>query len=279
MIESLVPALLAALFGLLIGSFLNVCIHRWPRDLSVVRPRSACPECGKPIAWYDNIPVLSYILLRARCRQCGARIHWRYPAVELLTALSFAYFAHEGGLSLQALKYCIFAAILIALVFSDLEMLILPDELTIGGFIIGLVFAIFVPVPDTTFRLIAGLFGIHPGARVGMLGEALFGAIVPAGSIWFGGWLFERLRHKEGLGFGDVKMLAMIGAFLGIGGALLTIILGAVTGSIVGLAFIKITGKDTATYPLPFGSFLGAAAFFAAIEGQRVVGWYAQTLR
>ncbi|MGA2713637.1 MAG: prepilin peptidase [Bryobacteraceae bacterium] len=279
MIESSLAALLAALFGLLIGSFLNVCIHRWPRDLSVVRPRSACPECGKPIAWYDNIPILSYLLLRGRCRQCGARIYWRYPVVELLTAISFAYFVHEGGLTLQALKYCILAAILVALIFTDLETLILPDELTIGGLIVGLVFAIFVPVPDNTFHLIGGLFGIHPGARTAMLAEALFGAIVPAGSTWLGGWIFEKLRHKEGLGFGDVKMLAMIGAFLGIGGALLTIILGSVAGSIIGLAFIKITGKDTATYQLPFGSFLGAAAFFAAIEGQRVVGWYGQTLR
>ena len=271
--------LLAALFGLLIGSFLNVCIHRWPRDLSVVSPRSACPECGKPIAWYDNVPVLSFLLLRARCRHCDVRINWRYPVVEFLTAISFAYFAHKAGFSLQTLKYCVFAAILIALIFSDLEMLLLPDELTIGGLIIGVVFAIFVPVPDTTFHLLAGLFGIHPGAHAATLGEALFGAIVPAGTIWFGGWLFEKLRHKEGLGFGDVKMLAMIGAFLGIGGALLTIIVGAVAGSVIGLAFIKLTGKDSATYPLPFGSFLGAAAFFAAVEGQSVVGWYAQTLR
>lgn len=271
--------ILAAIFGLLIGSFLNVCIHRWPRDLSVVRPRSACPECGKQIAWYDNIPILSYVLLRARCRQCGAGIYWRYPVVELLTALSFAFFVHEAGLSLEALKYCIFAAILIALVFTDLETLLLPDELTIGGFLIGLVFAIFVPVPDKTLELIASIFGFHPGVRAGNVGEALFGAIVPAGAIWFGGWLFEKLRHKEGLGFGDVKMLAMVGAFLGIGGALLTVIVGALAGSIIGLAFIKITGKDTATFQLPFGTFLGAAAFFAAVEGQSVIGWYAQTLR
>lgn len=271
--------ILAAVFGLLIGSFLNVCIYRWPRDLSAVRPRSACPECGKPIAWYDNIPILSYLLLRARCRQCGAGIYWRYPVVEFLTALSFAFFVHEAGLSLQALKYCTFAAILIALVFTDLETLLLPDELTIGGLIIGLLFAVFIPVPDSTFQLIAGLFGVHPGGRAGMFGEALFGAFVPAGTLWFGGWLFEKLRHKEGLGFGDVKMLAMVGAFLGIGGALLTIIVGSLVGSIIGLAFIKLTGKDTATYQLPFGTFLGAAAFFAAIEGQTVVGWYTQTLR
>src|SRR5579862_6682568 len=117
---------LAALFGLLIGSFLNVCIHRWPRDLSVVRPRSRCPECEAPIAWYDNMPLLSWIALRGHCRRCHAPIHWRYPLVELLTALSFAYFVFQLGLTLAAARYCVFAALLIALVFSDLETLLLP---------------------------------------------------------------------------------------------------------------------------------------------------------
>jgi leader peptidase (prepilin peptidase) / N-methyltransferase len=272
-------AILAGLFGLLIGSFLNVCIYRWPRDLSVVHPRSACPECEHPIAWYDNVPILSYLMLRGHCRKCGTRIHWRYPVVELITGLAFFLFVYRSGVSPEAVKYCIFAAILIALIFTDLETLLLPDELTLGGMLAGLAFALFVPVPDTTFRIVAGLFGFAPGPRMGMLGEAMLGAIVPAGSIWFGGWLFEKLRHKEGLGFGDVKMLAMIGAFLGIRAALLTIILGAVAGSIVGLIFIKATGKDVSSYQLPFGTFLGAAALVAAIEGQVLIGWYAQTLR
>src|SRR5579863_9684687 len=182
----MIEAVVAALFGLLIGSFLNVCIHRWPRDLSVVRPRSACPECEKPIVWYDNVPVLSFLILGGRCRQCGARIHWRYPVVELATAISFAYFVHRSGVGVEALKYCVFAAILIALIFCDLEILILPDEFTIGGLVVGLVFALFTPVPDTTFHLIASLFGAMPGLRAGMLGEALLGAIVPAGTIWLG---------------------------------------------------------------------------------------------
>ncbi|MDP9055639.1 MAG: prepilin peptidase [Acidobacteriota bacterium] len=270
--------LMAGLFGLLIGSFLNVCIYRWPRDLSVVRPRSACVDCERPIAWYDNVPILSYLLLRGRCRRCGARIHWRYPLVELLTALCFAYFVSRAGFSPEAAKYCVFSALLIALVFADLDMLILPDELTLGGFLIGLVFALFIPVPDSTFRFIAAMFGYHPAPRLGMLAEALFGALVPAGAIWFGGWLFEKVRHKQGLGFGDVKMLAMVGAFLGIRGALLTIVLGALAGSLIGIVYIKATGKDPNDYPLPFGSFLGAAALFAAIDGQSMIGWYMQSL-
>jgi|SRR5579863_1093962 len=262
----MIEAVVAALFGLLIGSFLNVCIHRWPRDLSVVRPRSACPECEKPIVWYDNVPVLSFLFLRGRCRQCGARIHWRYPVVELLTAIAFAYIVHRAGVSLVAVKYCVFAAIVMALVFCDFDTLLLPDEFTVGGFAIGLVFAFLVPVPDSTFRLIAGMFGALPGPRVGSFAEALLGAIVPAGAIWLGGWVFEKVRHKEGLGFGDVKMLAMVGAFLGIQSALLTVVVGSVAGSIIGLIFVKATGKDAATYPLPFGSFLGAAALLAAIR-------------
>jgi leader peptidase (prepilin peptidase) / N-methyltransferase len=252
-----IESLLGGVFGLLIGSFLNVCVRRWPRDLSVVRPRSACPECGTQIAWYDNIPVLSYLLLRGHCRQCGKGISWRYPVVELLTAISFAFFISRYGLSVEAMKYCVFAAILIALVFTDLETLLLPDQFTIGGLLAGLVFAVYL----------------------GSIRDALLGAIIPAGAIWFGGWLFERLRHKQGMGFGDVKMLAMIGAFLGIRGALLTIILGAIAGSVIGLAFIKISGKDAGSYQLPFGSFLGAAALFAAIEGQGIIAWYADFLR
>jgi leader peptidase (prepilin peptidase)/N-methyltransferase len=270
--------LLAGLFGLLIGSFLNVCIYRWPRDLSVVRPRSACVECKAPIAWYDNVPLLSYLILRGRCRACGAGIYWRYPVVELATAVSFAYFIHRGGLTVGGVKYCVLAAILIALIFSDLETLLLPDEFTLGGAAVGLVFAFFTPVPDSTFHLFAILFGKTLGTREGMLGEALLGAIVPAGSIWLGGWLFEKLRHKEGLGLGDVKMLAMVGAFLGIRGTLLTIVMGAVAGSVVGLVYIKATGKDPSSYPLPFGSFLGAAALAAAVEGQNMIGWYMRSL-
>lgn len=275
----MIETILAALFGLLIGSFLNVCIYRWPRDKSVVAPRSACPECSTPIAWYDNVPVLSFAVLRARCRHCGARISWRYPIVELTTAAAFAYFAHQGGVSLLAAKYCVFAAIMIGLIFSDLETLLLPDEMTLGGLVIGLAFAVFVPVPDSTFQMLTGLADHPLTGRAAIIGEALFGALVPAGSFWFAGWAFEKLRRKEGLGFGDVKMLAMVGAFLGLSGALLTIILGSIAGSIIGLAYIKLTKKDAGTYPLPFGSFLGAAALFVAIRGQSIIGWYAQAIR
>ena len=263
--------LLAGLFGLLIGSFLNVCIYRWPRDLSVVRPRSACPECGKPIAAYDNIPVLSYLLLRGHCRNCDARISWRYPVVEVLTAISFAFFVHTYGLDLAAAKYCVLAALLIGLAFSDLETLLLPDEMTVGGLVIGLAFSPFVPVPDSTFQLISYLLGFRPGQRADSLGEALAGACFCSGLLWFAGWLFEKLRHKEGLGFGDVKLLAMAGAFLGVQGSITTMVIGSVIASVVGLLYIKLAGKDPATYELPFGTFLAFAALLVAAAGPRLV--------
>jgi leader peptidase (prepilin peptidase)/N-methyltransferase len=255
----LVAGLIAALWGLLIGSFLNVCIYRWPRELSVVRPRSRCPECERQIAWYDNIPVFSYVILRGRCRGCKARISWRYPVVEALTAAAFFYFVWQGGgFTPVALKWCVFSAILIALIFTDIETLLLPDEFTIGGLCAGLAISWFAPPPSFL--------------------EALAGAAVPSLALWLVGWLFEKLRHKEGLGFGDVKMIAMIGSFLGLRGALLSIALGAVVGAVVGLIWIIVTRKDAATYPLPFGMFLGIAALITAARGPQIMTWYAGVL-
>jgi len=263
----MIEALIALLFGLLIGSFLNVCIYRWPRDLSVVRPRSHCIVCGKTIAWYDNIPVASYVLLRGRCRHCDVPISWRYPLVELLTGALFFFFVWKLGPTLAALKMCAFSAILLALFFSDLEERILPDELTLGGTLAGLAFAVFVPVPES----IAALFF---SGRTQWLVEAALGAVVPAGFLWLAGWLYERVRHREGLGLGDVKLIAMVGSFLGLGGALLTLAAGSLAGSIIGSAYIWLTRKDHATYPLPFGSFLAAAALVIGLAARGVLGWY-----
>jgi leader peptidase (prepilin peptidase)/N-methyltransferase len=256
--------LLAGLFGLLIGSFLNVCIHRWPRDLSVVKPRSRCPQCERQIAWYDNIPVFSYLFLGAKCRHCRAPIHWRYPAVELLTAICFIAFTARFGLAVETAKYCAFAALLIGLIFSDLDTLLLPDEFTIGGFIIGMAFSIFIAPPEKTFTVLASLAGYDTPPRVSSIMEAALGGLIPAFTLWLLGWLFEKIRHKEGLGFGDVKMIAMIGSFLGIGGTLFTVIGGSLTGSIIGLIWIKAARKNASTFQLPFGAFLGAAALAVA---------------
>jgi leader peptidase (prepilin peptidase) / N-methyltransferase len=271
--------LVAGLFGLLIGSFLNVCIHRWPRDLSVVSPRSHCPQCEHGIAWFDNLPLISFLVLRARCRHCSAPIPWRYPAVELLTALLFAYLVWRFGFTLNALRYCTLCAMLVTLAFSDAETRILPDEFTLGGFVAGMIFAALVPGPDSTFRAIAGLSGItHLSWREVSLGEAALGAVLPAGSLWLGGWLFQKIRHKDGLGFGDVKMMVMVGAFLGVRGTLLTLIAGSLLGSVVGLIYIKATRQDAGTYELPFGTFLAASAVGVALAGGPLIDWYMKSL-
>jgi leader peptidase (prepilin peptidase) / N-methyltransferase len=264
---------IAALFGLLFGSFLNVCIYRWPRSLSVVRPRSMCPGCERPIAWYDNIPLASYAILGGRCRHCSVRISWRYPLVETLTAAAFFYFVRSaGGFTAEALKNCLFSAILIALVFSDLETLLLPDELTLGGLAAGLAISWFVPTRDA---IISAPFR---NLRLESFLEALAGAAIPSLALWAVGWIFEKLRHKEGLGFGDVKMIAMIGSFLGLRGALLSLALGAVAGSVAGIVWIVALRKDASTYPLPFGTFLGIAAFAAVAVGPAIMEWYAGLL-
>jgi leader peptidase (prepilin peptidase)/N-methyltransferase len=278
MFETAYPAALAFLFGLLIGSFLNVCIYRWPLDLSVVSPRSQCPQCEAPIAWYDNVPLLSYLILRGRCRACGQRISYRYPLVELLTAVLFGWIVWQLGPSLGALKFCILVAMLIALMFTDLEERILPDEFTLGGTLIGLAFSPFILVPDITAHAVLGLAGLHLPDRAMSVAESVFGAVLPAGTLWLGGWLFEKLRNKEGLGLGDVKMMAMVGSFLGVRGTLLTLIAGSLAGSIIGLIYIKVTKQDMGSYQLPFGTFLAGAAIFAGLAGPKVIEWYSALL-
>jgi leader peptidase (prepilin peptidase)/N-methyltransferase len=270
-----IEAILALLFGLLIGSFLNVCIHRWPRGRSVVKPRSHCVRCRKTIAWYDNIPVVSYVLLKGRCRHCGRHISIRYPVVELTTGMMFFFLVWTLSPTAEAIKMCIFSAMVLALVFSDLEKRLLPDELTLGGVLIGFVFSFFVKVPDFTIGAILWIFGGHEiTGRWQWIAESIGGALLPALFLWFGGWIYEKVRHREGLGLGDVKLIAMVGSFMGLRGALLTLILGSVSGSIVGYAYIKATGKDASTYELPFGTFLGVAALCVALAGQTVLGWY-----
>lgn len=271
-------AALAFLFGLLIGSFLNVCIYRWPLDLSVVSPRSRCPHCEAPIAWYDNVPVLSFLLLRGRCRACSNRISYRYPVVELLTAGFFAWIVAMLGITPGAAKFCILVAMLIALMFTDLEERILPDEFTLGGMLVGLAFSPFILVPDITAHAILGMFGVQWSDRVMSVAESFTGAVLPAGTLWLGGWLFEKFRHKEGLGLGDVKMMSMVGAFLGVRGALLTLIAGSLAGSLIGMIYIKVTKQDMGSYQLPFGTFLAAAAIFAAMAGPKVIQWYSALL-
>ncbi len=250
------PALLATLAGLLIGSFLNVCIYRIPRDLSVVKPRSYCPECLTPIAAYDNIPIFSFLLLRGRCRKCGHAIGTRYVAVEIGTALLFGSIVWRYGWSVVALKWLSFVSLQIILFCTDLEVRILPDEFTLGGSILGLVFAAFVPVPGELGPLLVGGAG---GVAPSLLNAAL-GSIVLAGPLWLLGIVYGKLRRRDALGLGDVKLLAALGSFLGPGITFQVLMAGAIAGSIVGVGWAVWTRRQLATLELPLGSFLCAAA-------------------
>ena len=256
--------LAAAVAGLLIGSFLNVCIYRIPRDLSVVRPRSFCTQCESPIAWYDNVPLLSFLLLRGRCRDCSNRISFRYPLVELLAAVAFALVMHQYGFTLAAIKWIIFESLMIALFWTDLDARILPDEFTLGGAVVGAAFSPFVFVPGVLGQLI-----LADHRRVW---QSLFnmgtGAALMSGPIWLTGAVYARVRRREGLGLGDVKLLIMLGAFLGVDQGILALLMGAVGGSIISVVYILVTRKDPKTYELPFGSFLCAAAAFVPLLSQ-----------
>lgn len=262
--EAILSCLLAGVFGLLIGSFLNVCISRLPYDESVVSPRSHCPRCATMIAWYDNVPVLSYVVLLARCRHCRASISARYPIVELITGVLFAVIVWRFGLEWAAFKWCAFAAIVVELGFSDLETRILPDEFTNGGALLGVILAAIVPLPQGLFSFLAALIWPTASEALASLINSLATSVFLAGGLYMMGALYRRFRGREGLGFGDVKMVAMLGAFLGLETALLGLMLGSLLGSVIGMAWITLRRASAANYELPFGSFLALGALLAA---------------
>jgi leader peptidase (prepilin peptidase)/N-methyltransferase len=269
------PLLVAAVaaLGCVIGSFLNVVIHRVPRDESIVFPNSRCPECGAGIRAYDNVPVLSYMVLRGRCRACRTPISARYPAVEALTGLLFALtFAHDG--LAPALPFdLIFVASLVALVFIDAEHMILPDVITLPGLAIGLVYRGLVPNLDGMGFISNGLLAGYPPWVVSLFG-ALFGAAIGGGSLWLMGWLWERLRGVEAMGLGDVKMMFMVGAFLGWPRTVLTIFMAVLLGSLAGVAVMLRRRERDMQMLLPFGIFLGAGALVSLLAGQAIINWY-----
>jgi len=242
-------AVLAGVLGLLLGSFLNVCTLRWPADESVVHPPSHCPACGAAIRWYDNVPVLSYLILRGRCRSCGVFISPQYPLVELATGLIWAGVFLHSGLSVESFRGALFLTILLGIALSDARFYIIPDQFSLGGGILGLLLAPF------------------PGG-VSIL-ESVLGALVGFGILWsvakVGTWLFK----KDAMGGGDLKMMAMVGAFLGIPGVFLTLFLGALLGSVVFGPISWRTGKL-----VPFGIFLSVGAAVTYGWGDLLIAWY-----
>ncbi len=266
--------LAAFAFGLAIGSFLNVCIHRLPKGESIVHPRSRCPHCGQMIAAYDNVPVLSYLWLRGRCRHCHSRISPFYPLIELLTGLTFLLVYHRWGISPPAVKAVLLASALIVLIFTDLRERLLPDRITFPGIAAGFLFALWLPLEDGTAALLLRLLG-GPNLPAVLLSiaDALLGALLGAGLLFALGEIWYRLRRVEAMGLGDVKMMGMVGLFLGIKLTVLTLLLGSLLGSLLGGLFLLLAGKDT-RYELPFGTFLGVAALIALFWGPQLVASY-----
>jgi leader peptidase (prepilin peptidase) / N-methyltransferase len=266
------------LFGLIIGSFLNVCILRIPAGKSIVMPASACTKCGAAIRPYDNIPVLSYLVLGGKCRGCKTKISPMYPLVELLTGLLFLGCFYAFGISVDTAKWAAFSAIMIVLVFTDLRERILPDVVNFTGLAIGLIFSLFTkPTDGSALWLANHLFDYPPPAPVLSLVDAILGAAVGSGLLWLVSEAYFKLRGREGMGLGDVKMMLMAGAFLGAKRTLLTILAGSLLGSVLGLAVILARRKD-ADYELPFGTFLGAGALLVVFFGTPVVNWYQSLL-
>jgi leader peptidase (prepilin peptidase)/N-methyltransferase len=240
------------ILGLTVGSFLNVCIHRIPRRQSLVYPGSRCPHCGYALRWYDNVPVLGYVSLLGRCRQCHARISLRYPLVELVTMALFVVHGMAFGWSALLVPRLLFACMLVVLFAIDLEHQLLPNVITLPGIVIGLIASAVLP----------------PGFT-----DAIIGAIVGGGVLWLIGEAYYRYSGHEGLGGGDVKMLAMIGAFLGWKLVLVTLVLSSFAGSIVGLGVI-VMKRGGMKYALPYGTFLALGALIASLVGDRIVNWY-----
>ncbi len=271
----MIPIAIAVfVFGLIIGSFLNVCILRIPLSESVVLPASHCPKCGTSIKPYDNIPVVSWLVLAGRCRKCKARISAMYPMVELATGLLFVACYLVFGLSTEALKWTIFGALMIVLTITDMRERILPDKVNFLGLGLGLLLSLFTrPVDGTALWLANRLFAFPPPEAALSFADALIGAGVASGLLWLVAEGYFRARGREGMGLGDVKMMAMAGAFLGVQRALLTILLGSLLGSIIGMAVIAI-GRKGRDFELPFGTFLGAGAMLVVFFGSAALDWY-----
>ncbi len=244
----------AGALGLILGSFLNVCIVRLPEEESVLTPRSKCPRCGRMVVWYDNIPVLSWLVLKAQCRGCGTRISVQYPAVELAVSAMFVAAVWRYGLSVTALSAAIFGFILLGIAVTDARHFLIPDEYTWGGLGLGLVLS-----------LAGGLSGFT---------MALVGAGTGFGLLYLVAWAGEKAFKQEAMGGGDIKMMAMVGSFVGWTGVLLTLFGGALLGVLI---FIPLTlGKEKRL--VPFGVFLAGAAAITFVYGPAIIDWYIRTL-
>lgn len=245
---------LVFIFGMCIGSFLNVCIYRLPSSMSIINPsRSFCPQCNSAIQFYDNIPVFSYLWLKGRCRNCKASISLRYPLVELMAGILAIAILFMFGLTLEGVVYFVFISSLLVITFIDIDHKIIPDIITLPGIPIGLA-ASFV-LPDMTFK------------------SSLLGLLVGGGSLLLVAWTYSLITQKEGMGGGDIKLLGMIGTFIGWKGVIFTIFAASLTGTLVGIIVMLLKGKNL-KFAIPFGPFLSIGAMSYVFFGEKVLYWY-----
>jgi leader peptidase (prepilin peptidase)/N-methyltransferase len=251
-------------FGAAAGSFLNVCIRRIPEARSIVSPGSQCPSCSSPIRFYDNIPIISYIVLGGRCRHCSATISAEYPLVETLTAVLTVLLYVRFGLSPGLAVYFVFTAALIVITFIDLRLRIIPDVISLPGIGVGLAASAVRALPGGWSQLVNGLSG------------SFLGILAGGGILLVVATAYNLVTGKEGMGGGDIKLLAMIGAFLGWKGALFTLFAGSFAGAVVGGILMLFFGKDL-KYAVPFGPFLALGALVHLFSGEAILGWYIET--
>lgn len=239
-------------FGAVIGSFLNVCIYRIPRKKSIVHPPSSCPACEKPVRFYDNVPLISYLVLKGKCRDCGARISFRYFLVELITAVVFMMIYRRWGLSYEFFIQIFFVAVLIVVSFIDYDFQIIPDILSVGGMVAGLIISL-----------------VRPGFQVM---EAVWGVLIGGGVLFAIAYGYQLITKREGMGGGDIKLLAMIGSFSGLKGVLFSLIGGSIVGTLVGIPLMFMKGREEGTkYAIPFGPFLSLCAVLYLFMGPGVI--------
>ena len=256
--SNLLIMIIIFIFGLCIGSFMNVCIYRLPLSKSIANPpRSMCPSCDSLIRFYDNIPVISYLWLKGRCRHCNAPISIRYMLVEVITGIAALSVFLKFGLTLEGLVYFIFISTLLVITFIDIDHKIIPNVITFPGIPMGLV-ASFA-LPTLAFK------------------DSALGLLVGGGSLWFIAWAYHLITHKEGMGGGDIKLLAMIGTIVGWQGVILTIFISSAVGTLVGMTVILFKGKNM-KFAVPFGPFLSIGAITYIFFGQRIIDWYFNTL-
>jgi leader peptidase (prepilin peptidase)/N-methyltransferase len=267
--------LVVTVFGLVFGSFLNVCIVRLPSKQSILTPGSHCPLCKHPIRWFDNIPLLSYLLLKGRCRDCHARISPQYAVVEALTALLVVATFRRFGLSPEFVKYAALVMMLIVVIFTDLRQRRIPHAVTVFGISLGVVFSFFIQVDNRPAGWLAERMGLFPSGTVLSVLGAIMGALSGGGLFYAVGEAFYILggRKKEYLGFGDVMLMLMVGSFLGAPLTLLTILLGSLGGTLVAVS-ITLAVPRFRDYHWPYGTFLGIAAVYAALDGTRLLEAY-----